>query len=219
MRYCGREFSEADIERIRSLMASCPGMHRRALSRRFCEEVGWRKADGQPKEMSCRVALLRMQRDGHILLPAPRRAHYPPSKEVQRTLFALPKPACGEARGGLLSLPGAGGERDQRPVERIHRPLSLPGVYGFARGAATLFYQIRGGDPGAFGLWGGGVEDGAEGPLYRLGRRNKGEKPASDRQQCAFSDPSLGALQEPRIEDPLDGGQTHRFRLAGAIPL
>lgn len=103
MRYCGREFSEADIERIRSLMASCPGMHRRALSRRFCEEVGWRKADGQPKEMSCRVALLRMQRDGHILLPAPRRAHYPPSKEVQRTLFALPKPPV-EKPAGAFSL-------------------------------------------------------------------------------------------------------------------
>src|SRR5579863_5386968 len=105
MRYCGREFSEADIERIRSLMASCPGMHRRALSRRFCEEVGWRKADGQPKEMSCRVALLRMQRDGHILLPAPRRAHYPPSKEVQRTLFALPKPPVEKPAGAFCVFP------------------------------------------------------------------------------------------------------------------
>jgi len=49
------------------------------------------------------VALLRMQRDGHILLPAPRRAHYPPSKEVQRTLFALPKPPV-EKPAGAFSL-------------------------------------------------------------------------------------------------------------------
>lgn len=103
MRYCGREFTEAEIDLIRRLIGSSPGMHRRALSRRFCEEVGWRKADGQLKEMSCRVALLRMQRDGHLLLPAPRRARYPPSKEVPRTLFALPK-APVERPAGALSL-------------------------------------------------------------------------------------------------------------------
>lgn len=34
--------------------------------------LSWYKADGGLKEMSCRVAMLRMQEDGLIKLPAPR---------------------------------------------------------------------------------------------------------------------------------------------------
>jgi hypothetical protein len=103
MRYCGREFTPTEIELLHRLIGESPAMNRTALSRRFCEEIGWRKADGQLKEMSCRVALLRMQRDGHILLPAPKRAHYPPSGEIPRTLFALPKPLV-EKPAGAFSL-------------------------------------------------------------------------------------------------------------------
>ena len=41
------------------------GVNRQKLSRLFCEEVAWRKPDGGLKEMSCKVAFLRMHRDGH----------------------------------------------------------------------------------------------------------------------------------------------------------
>ena len=70
MRYCGREFSDDELACIRRLAAE-PGTTRRAISRRACQELGWRKPDGGLKEMSCRVALLRMQVDGLVRLPAP----------------------------------------------------------------------------------------------------------------------------------------------------
>lgn len=70
MKYCGREFSNTELEYIRSL-ASKPKMTRRAMSLKICEEFGWFKQDGGLKEMSCRVALLRMQEDGLVKLPAP----------------------------------------------------------------------------------------------------------------------------------------------------
>ena len=42
-------------------------------SRRLvCERLHWRRANGQLKDMSCRVAMLRMHRDGLIQLPGPR---------------------------------------------------------------------------------------------------------------------------------------------------
>lgn len=90
MRYCSREFTEEDLRLIQRLIDYTPGIYRNRLSQLFCEEVGWRKADGGLKEMSCRVAFLRMQKDGHIKLPPPRRAYCKPG--AQRTLLAEPDP-------------------------------------------------------------------------------------------------------------------------------
>lgn len=71
MRYCGREFSEAEIERIRHFALE-PKMTRYALSKKVCQEFEWRKHDGNLKDMSCRVALLRMQADKLVQLPISR---------------------------------------------------------------------------------------------------------------------------------------------------
>lgn len=71
MRYCGRDFTEAEIELIRELL-TIPKMNRARLSRELCERLGWRRDNGALKDMSCRVALLRMHTDGLITLPPPR---------------------------------------------------------------------------------------------------------------------------------------------------
>jgi len=68
-RYCGREFSAAELDHIRELLELRPALGRVVLSRRICQDLGWLNVLGQPKEMSCRVALLRMEKDGLIGLP------------------------------------------------------------------------------------------------------------------------------------------------------
>ena len=97
MRYCGREFTDGDIQLLQRIMKDNAGINRYQLSIKFCEEAGWRKADGGLKDMSCRVALLRMQRDGHISLPAPQKPHNKPG--AKRTLFALPQPEVNNKAG------------------------------------------------------------------------------------------------------------------------
>ena len=72
MRYCGRDFTEQELDFIRRLIAENPTLTRAALSRLTCWALHWYKADGGLKEMSCRVVMLRMQEDGLIQLPAPR---------------------------------------------------------------------------------------------------------------------------------------------------
>ena len=70
-RYCGRDFSAVELSHIRELLRLQPALHRVGLSRRICQDLDWRNAGGQLKEMSCRVALLRLQKDGLIQLPKP----------------------------------------------------------------------------------------------------------------------------------------------------
>jgi hypothetical protein len=72
MQYCGRPFTAADIGLIRALLAQLPPLHRARLSREVCERLNWRRPDGRLKDMSCRVAMLRMQTDGLFSLPPPR---------------------------------------------------------------------------------------------------------------------------------------------------
>ena len=70
VRYCGREFPASELALIRALIAQRqPRLSRSALSRAVCAALQWRKPDGGLKEMSARVALLRMQRDGLLTLP------------------------------------------------------------------------------------------------------------------------------------------------------
>lgn len=73
LRYCGRDFSASEMEVVRALAASLPT--RRAIADAICDELGWRRVDGRRKDMSARVALLRMADDGLVTLPAPRNAN------------------------------------------------------------------------------------------------------------------------------------------------
>ena len=94
-RYSGRFFSAQEIEEIRDLIRTDPQMNRQQLSYRVCERFDWRKVDGGLKDMSCRVALLRMHREGLIELPAPRHQVNPCRSFARRTTQAQPQALLG----------------------------------------------------------------------------------------------------------------------------
>ena len=91
LRYCGRTFTESEVEAIRHLIADTPGANRARLSRLVCEQMEWRRADGHIKQMSCRVAMLRMQADGLIQLPKPRNGNGNGRSYGRRTPEAEPE--------------------------------------------------------------------------------------------------------------------------------
>jgi hypothetical protein len=72
VRYSGRDFSEEELEAIRQIVNEDPARTRAEISRRVCAALAWTKPNGTMKDMSCRVALLRMQDDGLVKLPPPR---------------------------------------------------------------------------------------------------------------------------------------------------
>ena len=90
MRYCGRDFSESDMASIRAIIADHPAARRAELSRLVCEALDWRSPGDRLKDMSCRVAMLRMQKDGLIQLPAPRQSNGNGKPYLRRTLWAEP---------------------------------------------------------------------------------------------------------------------------------
>lgn len=103
-KYCGREFGEKDLETIRRIATEDPDRTRARISRMVCEELAWRKPDGKLKDMSCRVALLRMQEDGLVTLPPPRHGNRNGKPFRRRTAAAQPGFPVTEPAGDLEDL-------------------------------------------------------------------------------------------------------------------
>lgn len=89
-RYCGRTFGPDELVAIRKLIDDHPRDNRAALSRMVCELLDWRRPDGRLKDMSCRVAMLRMQDDDLLALPLPTKRNGNGRRYQRRTLFAQP---------------------------------------------------------------------------------------------------------------------------------
>ena len=115
MQYVGREFTPGEIDRIRGLIAQ--GLNRTAISRAFCEAVNWRKPDGGLKEMSCRVALLKMHRDSHVALPPPQRPANNDRKKPAHTHFTNPEVV---ETPSTLSIERAEGTLWNEYIDRYH---------------------------------------------------------------------------------------------------
>ncbi len=92
MRYCGRTFTQPELIRIKELIAESPNANRAALSRSVCQLLQWYRLDGRLKDMSCRVAMLRMHEDGLLQLPAPRKGNGNGKPYSRRTQKTDPKP-------------------------------------------------------------------------------------------------------------------------------
>lgn len=93
-RYCGRDFTQQELNQIKSLIKENPQFPRAKLSREVCQMLQWLKPDGKLKEMSCRVAMLRMKGDGLIKLPEPlrgkpviREIKFTPATDPQESIF------------------------------------------------------------------------------------------------------------------------------------
>jgi len=69
----GRLVRPEDVAQIRAWLAANPRAHRTRLSREFCLRWNWRNHAGQLKDMACRTLLLKLERQGHLELPARRR--------------------------------------------------------------------------------------------------------------------------------------------------
>jgi hypothetical protein len=143
-RYCGRDFSDAEVALIRTFIAEDPQRSRAALSRLACRALHWYQPDGGLKEMSCRVAMLRMQKDGLIQLPPPRcqrpQARFRMGVETEpQTPIDVPVQALPELQLRMVGT-GTDSRRWNEYMQRYH-------YRGYqARPGAQLRYWVSAGD-------------------------------------------------------------------------
>jgi hypothetical protein len=125
VRYCGRDFSDVDLHTIRHIITSNDRPNRVTISRRVCAALDWYKPDGGLKDMSCRVALLRMERDGLIRLPAPEKGNGNRTK-VHISSASDPQPDVCVGAGALgplrleLVVKGTNSQLWNELIERYH---------------------------------------------------------------------------------------------------
>lgn len=95
----GRQLAEHDITLIRDLLDAHPEWGRSRLSVELCERWNWRNATGRLKDMAARTLLLKLERSGHIRLPA-RRGPSPNGHRNRRVEPPVPprEPVCGALR-------------------------------------------------------------------------------------------------------------------------
>ena len=101
LRICGRDWSASDLNEVRAAIRMAQPRRRAEVARRVCSALDWKDALGRPKLMSCRVALLRLHRAGHIELPPPNNGNgngrrveraptqWPPEEAVTGSVEAL----------------------------------------------------------------------------------------------------------------------------------
>jgi hypothetical protein len=87
MLVCRQEFTEEIIGKIQGMINVNPSISRRELSLRVCAWLNWESPNGKYQEMSCRVALLKLERRGIVKLP---QAHSWGGGRIKGTRNTLP---------------------------------------------------------------------------------------------------------------------------------
>lgn len=96
----GRVFCPDDIQWLTKTLLDQKEISRESLARSFCQYAGWYKPDGGLKTMSCKVALLRLDKLGLLNLPAPRKKNNY-SRKPGRTPLAESRPEIRIEASGL----------------------------------------------------------------------------------------------------------------------
>jgi hypothetical protein len=104
--HAGRDFTAGDLELIREMAATCPGISRTELAKTVCELLSWRRRNGSLRGLECREYLEQLEACGFLDLPA-LRSRRPPGSKTR-----IPESRQGEPREPLV-----GTVKDFTPVE------------------------------------------------------------------------------------------------------
>jgi len=70
----GRITTEEEIQFVQQFIQQRPDLHRTALSKELAEVWGWKDRTGRLKDMACRSFMLKLHKQGRIVLPPLRRS-------------------------------------------------------------------------------------------------------------------------------------------------
>jgi len=116
---CGREFGSDVIGRIQAAVDGEPSLTRRQLSRQVCEWLDWRSPNGRLQAMSCRKALVELNRQGAVKLPDRSQACPKKATSAVQLSINIPEVCCSlEELGEVQVLPVASRHSKESKVAR-----------------------------------------------------------------------------------------------------
>ena len=136
MLVAGRDFSEDILSRIRTRVRDDPTLTRSALSREVCGWLEWLGHDGRPKDVSCRVALLKLARRGLIELPTAQALSFtrrePATQSAAWPALAINAPLAQLGRVWLEPVDGGRAEPSRHwwAMMQAHHPLGAGPLCG-----------------------------------------------------------------------------------------
>lgn len=87
MRNIAGRFTEEIVKRINAYVKRGKRLTRSKLSRKVCEWLQWKGINGEAKEVSCRIALLKLHRKGIIDLPAANPVSFKRKRDEEEKIF------------------------------------------------------------------------------------------------------------------------------------
>lgn len=145
MKICGQTFSDEIIDRIRGTITTEVGISRVKLSRQVCEWLNWKGPAGRLREVSSRVALLKLERRGLIKLPQAGKVPGRSGKESARKTAVenIPRIECRLPELGgieLVKIGNKGSRKSQiwKELMNVHHYLGAGPLCG-----AQIRYLIR----------------------------------------------------------------------------
>ena len=94
LRLQGREIGLEDLRLIGQLIGEHPQWSRRRLSQELCAQWQWRNPAGRPKDMAARTLLVKLEKLGHVQLPARRQTPVNRLRQTRRTVCSWDQSPC-----------------------------------------------------------------------------------------------------------------------------
>ena len=91
------------LDQIQQAVHIEPSISQLDLFRRVCEWLNWRSANGRLKEMSCRKALVRLERSGTLALPRQEKT-YSFAHRVDTPVPDVPELSCSLKELGAVTV-------------------------------------------------------------------------------------------------------------------
>jgi len=124
--FCGRTFTEQEVELMRVLAHDYAGLGVTEIARTVCELLEWKRPNGGLKNHECRQLMERLEAEGVLRLPAPRKlgGRGPRHADISQPCWEPERVECAARECEPLELVLVEGEAESRlwreQVERYH---------------------------------------------------------------------------------------------------
>lgn len=144
LRLQGREIGLEDLQLIGQLIGGHPEWSRRRLSQELCAQWQWRNPAGQPKDMAARTLLVKLEKLGHVQLPARRQRPVNRMRQTRTVDRSWDQSPCVGAIGDFQPLELAEVSRDPAARQELRAALAQFHYLGFGGAVGeNLQYTVR----------------------------------------------------------------------------